>query len=52
MSEQTKQTNQVKPAAGLMNPNFQYKNSSNTNVQDTWKKFGWVPPSQKAPANA
>ena len=39
-------TKPAKPAAGLMNPAFQYRNASNTNVQDTWKKFGWVPPSE------
>lgn len=27
----------------LMDPNFIYRNSSNTNVQDTWRKFGWTP---------
>ena len=49
---QLKQQKKTKPVKGLLDSNFQYKNSSSTNVQETWKRFGWVPPSQKAPVNA
>jgi len=35
-----------KKPQGLMNPDFKYRNSANTNVQETWKRFGWNPPSE------
>jgi len=38
MKKQTKQ--------GLMNPAFQYRSAANTNVSETWKRFGWVPPTE------
>lgn len=28
---------------GLTDPNFIYHNSSDTDVQRTWRKFGWTP---------
>lgn len=28
---------------GLLNPDFKYTPSDKTNVQETWRKFGWVP---------
>lgn len=28
---------------GLCDPNFIYHNSSDTDVQRTWRKFGWTP---------
>lgn len=28
---------------GLTDSNFIYHNSSDTDVQRTWRKFGWIP---------
>lgn len=28
----------------LLDPNFRYTSSTKTNVQDTWRRFGWEPP--------
>ena len=35
------------PAIPLSDPRFNYKPAAATDVQATWKRFGWVPPSQK-----
>ena len=35
----------VRPS--LSDPNFKYTPSNATNVQDTWRKFGWIPMSEK-----
>ena len=32
---------------GLMNPNFEYTPAAATNVQNTWRKYGWKPLEQK-----
>lgn len=32
--------------APLLDPSFKYINSSATDVQVTWRKHGWVPPSE------
>ena len=29
--------------ARILDPNFEYIHSSKTDVQKTWRKFGWVP---------
>lgn len=42
----------AKPQSGLMDPKFQYRPAANTNVQETWKRFGWTPLSQKEVPNA
>lgn len=31
---------------GLMNPHFKWVASKDTNVQATWRKHGWIPPSE------
>ena len=31
-------------------PNFVYVPAASTDVQKTWAKFGWTPPSQARPA--
>lgn len=32
---------------GLMDPNFKYIPSNQTNVQNTWRKYGWLPANEK-----
>ena len=29
--------------AKLLDPNFRYTSAAATNIQDTWKRFGWMP---------
>ena len=31
------------PTKLLVGGNFEYRNSAMTNVQDTWRRFGWLP---------
>jgi len=35
----------VRPS--LLDPSFVYIPANLTNIQDTWKRFGWIPPSEK-----
>jgi len=33
----------VRPSIPLTSSKFIYRNAANTNVQETWKRFGWQP---------
>ena len=33
----------TKPRARILDPNFVYTPAASTDVQKTWRKFGWVP---------
>ena len=35
------------PTVPLTNPAFPYIPAARTDVQRTWRKFGWTPPSEK-----
>lgn len=37
------------PAIPLHDPRFQYIPASKTDVQRTWRKYGWVPPTEANP---
>lgn len=39
-----------KPAPNITDPDFVWVEPIKTNVQDTWKRFGWTPPSEKRKA--
>lgn len=42
-----KKTKQDKPQAPwIFDPNFKYIPSSKTNIVETFKRLGWVPPSE------
>jgi len=32
---------------GLMDPNFKYIPAASTDVQQTWRKYGWIPSAEK-----
>jgi hypothetical protein len=32
-----------KQPSSLLDPNYKYYNASNTDVQRTWRRFGWTP---------
>lgn len=34
------------PAPSLLDPKFKYIPHAATDVQATWKRFGWTPPSE------
>jgi len=33
----------AKPTLHLTHPDFKYRNSAQTDVTTTWRRFGWVP---------
>jgi hypothetical protein len=35
------------PTQRVTDPNFKYVPQAKTDVQETWKRFGWVPPVHK-----
>ncbi len=35
------------PTQRVTDPDFKYINQAKTDVQETWKRFGWVPPVRK-----
>lgn len=35
----------MKPAIPLFDPSFVYTPAAATDVQRTWRKYGWIPPS-------
>jgi hypothetical protein len=48
ISEQRKLSKRM-PALRLTDPRFKYSNSAETDVQKTWARFGWVPPTPRRP---
>lgn len=39
----------AKPTHKITDPAFNYRNAAQTDVRDTWRKFGWKPISEKPP---
>lgn len=35
----------AQPTQPITSPQFEYRNSAQTDVTITWRKFGWQPPS-------
>lgn len=46
-TEMKKKTSQVPPRASLMDPRFKYVPAVNTDITQTWRRFGWVPLAEK-----
>ena len=36
-------TNKKPKPVGLLDPNFRYISASNTDITQTWRRFGWKP---------
>ena len=47
MNDLIKYPRRPKPKKGLLDPTFKYVPASQTNVQETWKRFGWKPKEKK-----
>jgi hypothetical protein len=37
----------AKPTLHLTHPDFKYRNSAQTDVRETWRRFGWQPLAQR-----
>jgi len=48
MQLNTHQPKPVVPAIPLHDPRFNYLPAAKTDVQQTWARFGWTPPSKAA----
>ena len=35
------------PSQRVTDPDFKYVPQAKTDVQETWKRFGWIPPERK-----
>lgn len=44
--QQQEEYKAAKPTIPLTDAKFVYRNSAQTNVQETWKRFGWTPKEQ------
>lgn len=42
-------TTRIEPPS-LLDPSFTYCHSTKTNVQNTWRRFGWTPPCRETQA--
>ena len=47
MKNQSNEAKVVRSTYKLTDPEFKYIPQAQTDVQATWKKFGWVPPERK-----
>lgn len=36
----------TQPTTPITDPSFVYRNASQTDVQEIWRRFGWTPPSR------
>lgn len=39
----------MKPAKSILDKTFVYRDSANTSVSDTWRRFGWAPKESAVP---
>lgn len=40
------------PQPNITDPAFEWRNSAQTDVQATWRKYGWVAPSERRKQDA
>lgn len=36
----------IQPSTPITDQRFVYRNASQTDVQETWRRYGWTPPSR------